>query len=303
MVALSMLCLPWGAQAQVVGRDPRAPDLRVGVFPLAFQGGIVRHHFGSALRLEYDVHRRVTVGAWGRIGWLHLGDVQRPAHAVAGLVHVHIVERVQRQRLAGTVYPANASDVPALGTGIGTGGESRMSLNGSQLLGGPRLTLPERDENAEAPLRTTHSARLGYSYLRLVQRREVSADETRSIDAEYAYMDSQLHAPSVGYAYTSHWNLANEGEREVGFRRFYGDVLFAPARWTTSTALAASADLPVRNRGTLGARVGMEGTSGSVWKATGLALAYTLEIDVYTGRGYLEGFLFLGLGLAWEAAT
>ena len=54
----------------------------------------------------------------------------------------------------------------------------------------------------------------------------------------------------------------------------------------------------------LGARLGMQGTLGGLLaSAPYLGFAYDLEIGVYPGRGGIEGYLFLALGLALEAAT
>ena len=53
-----------------------------------------------------------------------------------------------------------------------------------------------------------------------------------------------------------------------------------------------------------GLRVGMQGAlEGFFQRAAGVGFAYDLELGMYPGRGGLEGYLFVALGVALDAAT
>lgn len=303
-VALLGLALPAAAAGQAVSHDPRAFDVRVGLFPVAFQAGMVQSHFGSAARAEIDVLSHLSLGGFGRVGWLRFGKrADEPVYTAGALVHLHLVELVEEQGLSGTVYP---EDAPNAGGGYPTGGDDTVGLTASQKLGGPRLSLPEVDRSLSALMRTTHSARLGYTYTRLALQRNAEDEVLSEADTDYLYVDNRMHAFSLGYAWSTHWNLhtGEDGDREVGFRRVYGDLLFAPEALAKTKRFYTYYGEDDPEIGAWGLRIGIEGTTAGFWSLLpGAGLAYSLELGGYYGEGHVAGYLFLALGLSLDLAT
>lgn len=284
--------------------NPRAYDLRAALFPVAFRAGVVQNHFGSALRVEYDLLPRMTLGAYGRAAWLPFGRFDQFAMDAGAVFHFHLVDELVVRPLVGSVYPRGNHSPPPLGTGHLTGGDDMLGLPISERMGGPPLTLPEKDTSRYTSVRVTHSLRAGYQYTRFAQRRELAEDAPNAEGSGDSFLATQQHGFGLGYAHGTHWNLLTDGERDVGFRRFYGDVLLAPQRFAKARVVEGAderADPSVTN---LGIRLGMEGTWAGFWPAmAGLGLAYTLEIGGWYGDEYLEGFLFFALGAAFDYPT
>jgi hypothetical protein len=110
----------------------------------------------------------------------------------------------------------------------------------------------------------------------------------------------------LGYSYSTHWNLVAQvtGKREIGYRRFFFDAMLTTAGLTktyptrTSDGKSALSFVPV------GARVGMQGAmEGLLEQMPSLGLGYDVELGAYPGRGGIEGYLFLALGVAYDVPT
>jgi hypothetical protein len=283
--------------------DPYAYDLRVGVFPAAFQAGMSQSSFGSALRADMDVSRRISLSAVGRVGWLPvLGKTDSIGFALRAGVSWNVVDGVQTERLSGTVYP---EDTPAVWERGGV--EFEMPVH--QKLGGPRLALPDVDREARAPIRTVHSVRLGGEVVRAVER----ASDDSAEDGEMEHVAKTFGALYAGYGWGVHWALspATVGEREVGWRRFYIDALLRLDAFGDGGSSSGGADpaqgTSVDDEGgffPLGARLGMEGGIGALLRrAPGVGFGYSLELGAWPGRHGPEGYLFVGLGLELDFMT
>jgi hypothetical protein len=301
MMSLARLTvLAWLALSAVGSRahaapetyDPFAYDLRIALQPLAFQAGVSQSAFGSAARIEYGIFRVLDVAVDGRIGWLNAtqsDDVH--AYQLRGTLSFHFLQSVTEQELYGVVRPADTAAI-----GAGTASDHPLDLPISEVMrtGAPGPYDP--DPSLRGAMRNTHSLRLGAAYAQLVERARPDVN---------AHTRNRLPMAHIGYAFATYWNLAPSisGRRELGYRRFYGDVLLA-----TSELVDAS---PERTRdGTritfsgVGLRVGMMGAlAGFLRGAPGVGFAYDLELGMYPGRGGLEGFLFIALGASIDAAT
>jgi hypothetical protein len=161
--------------------------------------------------------------------------------------------------------------------------------------------LPERAESLRASVRNVHALRLFYEHARAVERLRPS-DE----DGSRRFSDNHLNVLSLGYGWSSHWNLssAEAGERTLGFRRFYFDALF------TLPELSSASPLPGDRAGAtpkyfaLGARLGMEGAFDALLPAfDGFGFGYVLEAGALPGESGFEGYLMVGLGVEFDAAT
>jgi hypothetical protein len=145
-------------------------------------------------------------------------------------------------------------------------------------------------------MRKLHSIRFGVGYVQVVER--LLPEGARGAR-------NRLPLLHLGYGWGTHWNLPADltGRREVGFRRFYVDALLTLESLTESTPERTSTGgqpdfFPV------GVRIGMEGTLGGLLSAApGVGLGYDLELGAYPGRGGLEGYLLLALGIAIDVAT
>jgi hypothetical protein len=239
-----------------------------------------------------DLSRRFVFSVAGRLPWVAVSGTLEPLGywARAGFAF-NFVDEIQSERLHGTVKPA---DTPALGE------RSTVEFDGASVsdkLGGPRFPAADRDLEVFAPIRNTHAIRLGYDLVRGIQRGE----QPNTID-----WVSTMHAFYAGYSYGLHWNLspATAGEREIGWRRYYLDVMVtaAPlieARPVGETRAMAPHDPKVFPAGV---RIGMEGAIDAVLRSTpGLGFGYQLELGLLPGASGFEGYLFIGLGLAVDA--
>jgi hypothetical protein len=202
-----------------------------------------------------------------------------------------VLQSVSEQELYGVVHPADTAVI-----GAGTASDHPLEVPISEVMRTGLSAPYDPDPSLRGAMRTTHSLRLGAEYTQQLQRARPDVD-TRT--------RNRLPMAHVGYAFATYWNLAPSvsGRRELGYRRFYGDVLLA-----ASQLVAAK---PERTRdGTritfqpLGLRVGMQGSLGGfVPNAAGVGFAYDLELGLYPGRGGLEGFLFVALGVALDFAA
>jgi hypothetical protein len=165
----------------------------------------------------------------------------------------------------------------------------------SQKLGGPRLSLPEKDRTLSAPMRSLQTLRAGYAYRRSVQRVRPAAS-----DGSERHAHNRAHVLFAGYGWGEHWNLAPRsagGQRELGWRRFYVDLLATLEPWVQDEMLGTMPDEPADFFG-VGARMGMEGAIAALLPSIeGLGFAYLLELGALPGRSGLEGYLFLGFGV------
>lgn len=287
------LLLPAGL-ARADEDAPRAGlDLRVALSPVAFQAAITQSWFGSALRVEYAPVRLVELSADGRVAWLNAnhGNGLHGYTLRAGL-SIHLAQSVQQRPLYGTVY---AADTAAVG-GAGIGSDQDLQVPASERLRTGMSAPRDIDPTLQAEMRSTHSLRLGAAYTQLLERARSDVD---------AVTRNRLPVAHLGYAYTTYWNIPERvtGRRELGFRRYYGDLLLtlpslgsaAPERTPDGARIAAR---PV------GGRLGMQGTLGGLFAgAPAVGFAYDLELGVYPGRSGLEGYLFLALGIALEAGA
>jgi hypothetical protein len=276
--------------------DPYAYDLRISVFPAAFQAGLSQSSLGSALRAEVDLSRRISLSTVGRFGWLPvLGETDSHGFTLRAGVSWNVVDKVEAERLAGTVYP---EDTPAVGERGGVEFETPVS----QKLGSPRFALPDVDREARAPIRTVHSVRLGGEIVRAVERSSDQSSDGSAVE----HIESTFGALYVGYGWGVHWALspATVGEREVGWRRFYLDALLRLDALSGGEATSSSQDpaqAASNDSGSffpLGVRLGMEGSIAALLRrAPGVGFGYSLELGAWPGRHGPEGYLFVGLGL------
>ncbi|MGD8860699.1 MAG: hypothetical protein PVI30_11875 [Myxococcales bacterium] len=285
------------AAAQPRQDDPYAYDLRAAVFPAAFLATARQRHFGSAGRVELDLGRRVTVQVWGRGGWLGVGgeDASLDFDARAG-VFIHLGDVVGEERLGGTVYP---EDTPTTNTGVGRTTDNDLDVPVSQKLGGPRLRPPEKDYERVAPIRRVQSLRLGADYLRALTLVRGAAP-----NGDQGTVESTAAAAFVGYGWGTHFNLSapTAGSLEVGFRRYYLDVLLTLDDWVRTRSVG-DGSAPSPDLFPVGVRIGMEGTvAGLIESAPGVGLGYSLELGAVPGE-VLEGYLLIGLGVALDFAT
>lgn len=292
----SLLLTAWAgaarASAQYAPRDdPYAYDLRVAVFPVAFQAGVSQTHVASAVRAEADLSRRFMLQVAGRVPWLALaGQTDVNGLTLRGTIAWNFVDEAVVERLGGTVYP---EDTPLVGEQAGL----RFDQPTSQKLGGPRLQRPDVDLEARAAVRNVQSIRLGYDFVRNVER-----GRPNTLAGQGRYFENTFHALHAGYAWGSHWNLspASVGKAEVGFRRFFIDALLTLDPVAEATPLddgAETTDNPPKFF-PVGLRVGMEGAIAALLRRPrGVGFGYSLELGALPGTSGLEGYLFVGLGL------
>jgi hypothetical protein len=300
-LAVLLMLLGWGApaHAQSAPNDPYAFDLRLGVFPMAFQAGLSQSAFGSSLRAELDLGRYVTLHASGRLGWLGVtGQTDAVGYAGRGVLSLSLYDRVEDEALEGTLYP---SDAPPPG-GQRRGTDTDLEVPIGQKLSGPPLQARERGEHASAPMRSVHAARLGFEHARAIQRMRPNA-----FDGTRRYADNELNMLSLGYGWSTHWSLAprQAGERAAGFRRFYLDALFTlPGLYSAEPIDPDPRETAGSEELLIGVRLGMEGSFVALvpW-AESLGFGYTLEGGALPGEGGFEGYLLIALGLAIDVDT
>jgi hypothetical protein len=293
-IALALQAAPALAQPLALD-DPYHYDLRVGLFPVAFQGGISQSHFGSAARAELDLARHLGAEVSGMVPWVKVaGEPSDQTFTLRAGVLLHFIDRIETTPLSGTVYP---EDAPIAGS-RGPGADHDLEVPTATKLGGPRLAPPDQDRTTSAPVRRLHTLRLGYDLARAVERARPDAS-----DGSKRYLLNTLHALYLGYAWGSQWNLgpaATGGKREVGWRRFYIDAVLtlpalASAKPTASTVGEPPAFFPV------GARIGMQGAIDALLRdAPGIGFGYSLELGALPGRSGVEGYLLVGLGLSLD---
>jgi hypothetical protein len=141
---------------------------------------------------------------------------------------------------------------------------------------------------------------------------ELAGADPRDPDALSADTDAVaeniVHALSLGYGWSTHWNLtpAEAGERALGFRRFYIDVLLTlpdlnDVRGVPGSQVPEGSDAPDLP---VGIRVGMEGAFAALLRSPeALGFGYMLEIGALPGKSGAEGYLLIGLGVAFEIST
>lgn len=292
-IALASCCLGTRARAETTHTgDPFAYNLRFAVSPLAFQAAMSQSWFGSALRAEYSPFHFMDVAFDGRMAWFNANQTHGLSHSYMGRIGFafHLAQSVSQQPLYGTVYPA---DTPALSApGVGTD-HDLYGVSSSERLRTGMPTPYDRDVTLAAAMRSTHSLRVGAAYTTVL---------------EHARPDPELHAQNqlpmlhVGYSFTTQWNLPESvtGKPELGYRRFYGDILLTTAGLSEAKPERTPAGQRVQFQ-PVGARLGMQGAMEGLTRALpSLGFAYDLEIGVYPGRGGLEGFMFLALGVAFD---
>ncbi|MET0386279.1 MAG: hypothetical protein ABW321_09995 [Polyangiales bacterium] len=294
LCSLCLLVVPLRVHASRPG-DPFAYDLRVALQPLAFQAAVSQSWFGSAARIEYSPLRFLDVSLDGRVAWLNASQGALLPHSYLarfGLAF-HIVQSVRQKQLYGTVYPSDTAAISPNGIGVA---QDLMEMPSSNRLRTGLENPYDRDPNLTATMRDVHSLRVGAAYTKILQRARPESDRRALNELPFAY---------VGYSFGTHWNLVADvtGKREVGYRRFYGDVLL-------TTSDLNDAEPRVRSNGEridfrpLGARAGMQGAlEGLLQDFPSFGVSYDMEIGLYPGRGGFEGYLFFALGVAIDAAT
>ncbi|HTU60212.1 MAG TPA: hypothetical protein VMF89_17300 [Polyangiales bacterium] len=285
---LSLLPQPAAAESY----DPFAYDLRIALQPFVFQAGVSQSFFGSAARVEYGLLRVLDVAVDGRIGFFNARKADdTTAYQVRGTLSFHLVQSVREQELYGVVHPA---DTAVIGAGVGSDRTPEVPIN--EVMRTSSAAPYDPDPSLRGAMRNTHSLRLGAAYAQVQERARPDVDlRTRN----------RMPMVHFGYAFATYWNLAPSvsGKREVGYRRFYGDVLLTASPWVDAKP-NRTRDGTRLNFQPLGVRVGMQGSLGGfVPRAAGVGFAYDLELGLYPGRGGLEGFLFVALGISLDAAT
>ncbi|MDD9936327.1 MAG: hypothetical protein OXT09_22130, partial [Myxococcales bacterium] len=208
----------------------------------------------------------------------------------------HFIDRKQDERLGGTVYP---EDTPAVTGGAGHTTDSDLEVPVSQKLGGPRLTLPEKGRDRVAPLRNVQSLRLGGDYTRSVQLARPSGGDSDR------HVLNTVPSLFLGYGWGTHYNLsaATAGAAEVGFRRYFVDVMLTLEDATDSDPVDDE-PAPQRDFVPVGVRIGMEGTMAAfLTSAPGVGFGYSLELGALPGESGVEGYLLVGLGVALDSAS
>src|SRR6185295_5498729 len=202
--------------------------------------------------------------------------------------------------LEGTVHPADYAAPSGRGN-VGT--DSDLDAPISSRLGGPALHAPEHASSDESgPIRTTHSIRLGYHLGRTVQR-----GRPDTVMGESRYFLDTVHALYLGYGFGQAWNLsaATVGERELGYRRFYADVLLTLDPLVDAEPLAtpdpADGEIALL---AVGGRLGMQGSIDAlIASLPGFGFAYTLELSALPGKSGFEGRLLIALGIELDGTT
>jgi hypothetical protein len=271
--------------------DPFAYDLRIAIMPAAFEAGVSQSWFGSAARIEYGITPFIDVGVDGRGAWW---STHGAPHAYLARLNLsfHLSQSVEQTSLAGTVF---AEDTAALSpVGIGTDRELQGTPVSDKLKSGDPTPL-DHDVTLVAAMRSVHSLRVGLDAVSVVERALPDAN---------IRADNRMLLLHLGYGFGTHWNLEASvtGKREIGYRRFFCDALLTvPSLTRTRLESAPQSEL---NFFPLGARIGMQGALDALLSAApGLGFSYDLELGAYPGRGGLEGYLFVGLGLAIDVAT
>jgi hypothetical protein len=271
-----------------------AYDLRISIAPVAFQAALSQGWFGSAARIEYELARSLDIGLRGRVAWWPAtGEHTTHSYATELMFALHVMDEYENQALSGTVYP---EDTPAIqGVQPGTD-QDMMGVPVSERMEGGRMSVGDYDASLTAAMRNVHCLRAGVGFLQVVERALPEAGRTAKNQLPYA---------SLGYSFGTHWNLprSTTGKREVGWRRLYFDALATTQAWTKASPDLTSDGRKLKFLG-LGGRMGVEGTMAGLFDGEpGIGLSYQLELGAYPGKGGLEGYLFIALGVAIDAIT
>jgi hypothetical protein len=298
--ALVALAAPAPAHARENTRpgDPFAYNLRIALSPLAFQAAISQSFFGSAARIEYAPVHAFDLALDGRIAWFNANrtDWLARSYALRGVLSFHLSQSVTEQKLYGTVYAAEPAAITA--SGVGTDQDLNVPVNERMRTSTGPI---DRDKTLTSAMRETHSLRVGVSYAKVLER---------ALPVSGFFAQNKVPMLQVGYAFATYWNIPQNvtGKPEVGYRRYYGDLLLTTADLTKSEpdrAFDAKTSQPVALEfQPVGARIGIQGAMEALFTAApSLGLAYDLELGAYPGRGGIEGYLFLALGVALDIAA
>ncbi|HEX2675737.1 MAG TPA: hypothetical protein VHM19_03840 [Polyangiales bacterium] len=300
-VALALALLVLGARsahAEPRPGDPLAYDLRIAVFPATFQAGISQSSFGSALRAEYRVVRRFDLGVLARAGWWNVtGEDKHHGYTLGVNATIHLSEAIDERKLGGTVYPEDPGAVG--GTGSAGGTDHDLEVPTSSRLGGPRMGVDNPNRDTVALMYSVTSLRVGFSYASAIEPAQSSLGASD-------YVQARMPLVHLGFGWGTHWNLPAEvtGQPEIGYRRFYLDVLGTAPSLVKERALFSTPDVAHPKIFPLGGRIGMEGSIDALLHdAPGVGFGYTLELGALPARRSVEGYLFVGLGVALDFAT
>jgi hypothetical protein len=143
--------------------------------------------------------------------------------------------------------------------------------------------------------------RVGFTYTR--------TPELIHILEDFYYVESKIPLLSLGYGWGTHWNLPATvtGQTEIGYRRFYLDVLATLPSLVSQKPLFGGtwgANYGKQVRLPVGARIGMEGSIDALVRSVpGMGFGYSLELGVLPAPDAVEGYLFVGLGMALDFIT
>jgi hypothetical protein len=258
--------------------------------------------FGSGLRGELDVSRRLVLQLSGRLPWLEVtGEKDPPGFALRAGVIVNLGDDVELSPIANTVGPQDAAAPGQRKLGTDREADRSIGVPVSDKLGSPRMSAGDTRDGF-APVRHVQSLRLGYDLTRAIERARPNgaAGATR-------HEVNTLHMLYAGYGFGSHWNLspATAGSREVGWRRIYIDALLTIQPTVDHDPVHASDEAAERSDFMpVGVRIGMEGAlCALLHRAPGVGFGYNLELGALPGYSGIEGYLQVSLGLALDMAT
>jgi hypothetical protein len=296
---VAIACVLWFAASAVAwaearSGDPLAYDLRMALAPVAFQAGVSQSWLGSAARIEYGITHYLDVGVRGNLAWKNvIGERPTRSYSLALDFAYHFAQEVEDESLSGTVYP---EDPPALQSGVAGTDRDLMDLPVSDRLQSGSLAPPDRNRQLMAAMRTLQSLRFGVAYSQVVERALPNGAQSAQ---------NRLPLLHIGYGWGTHWNLPASltGKREIGYRRLYVDALLTAPGLTHTTPMRTNTGMPL-DFFPLGVRIGLEGAmDGLLSAAPGVGFGYGLELGALPGRGGLEGYLLIALGVSLDVAT
>jgi len=281
--------------------DPYRHDLRIGLFPAHVMGAWTQTHVGSSARAELDVMPRLALAAWGRLGWARIGGQDgATAFGAGGGLRYFFIDSTVTRSASGTIYPLDPGippDADAMHTATG----DDLDVPVAQRMGGPQMVPHEVDYQAVVPMRAVHALRLGYDFAGGPQ-----AGRDEDLPDESPAIDNRLHMLHLGWGMGSHWNLpaAATGQRELGFKRGYVDVLVTLPALAEQRAIETPPDGFDASFMPVGVRLGLEGAMDAVIDAwQGLGLAYKIEGGALPGYSGFEAYVYVALGVELDAAT
>ncbi|HEX4354313.1 MAG TPA: hypothetical protein VHZ95_15395, partial [Polyangiales bacterium] len=282
------------ALADARTEDPSAYDLRIAIVPVAFQAAVSQGWFGSAGRVEYEFARSFELSARGHIAWWNAITEHHTRNYVGEVMFAwHVSDSIEDESLAGTVYP---QDTPAIQGGEPGTDQDLIDIPVSDRMKSGEMRVGDFDPSLRAAMRKLQSLRLGLGFMQAVER---------SLPDDSGRVRDQLPYLLLGYSFGTHWNLPSSvtGKREVGWRRFYLDLLATTTPLTHAHPDQTPGALPLKSL-PVGARIGVEGSLGGLFgDLPGLGLGYQLELGAYPGKGGLEGYLLIALGVEIDAIT